>query len=503
MKRRKGKWRVRWIAVTLVVLCLTLLAAQTSMTQDLSPEDPGLVYQERHEEYQYGDIALDRETYQKYLKRLPYAMLDALPSDYDARDDGIVTPAENQGGCGACWAFASTGAFESHLLKEHSFGPSDLSEQQILSCNTFGYDCTGGTLHAPQYWETVGPVYDSCFPYTADDTTPCSDGASCDQFPYRVINWHTVASDQFRDSLYTDGPSYWRFDAYQDFEDFWHTASAGAVYTNADTDHGNDYLGGHAVLIIGWDDAKDAYLCKNSWGVNGGPQGDGTFWIAYSGHHNNLDFQMSNFNLESLNDPPVADADGPYEGDEGELISFDGTGSSDPDGDTLTYEWTFGDGYTGTGATPTHTYDDNDLYDVCLTVSDGWLEDTDCTIATIENVAPTATFNYPAEVDEGSTFDLSLTDPYDPSSADTAAGFMYAFDCGEGYGSWSSTNETTCQTYDDGILDVKAKIKDKDGGETEYEAAVVVNNLPPEVTIDTETQTVQCLSPPPTWRRTP
>ena len=56
--------------------------------------------------------------------------------------------------------------------------------------------------------------------------------------------------------------------------------------------------GGHAVLLIGWDDWKQAFLCKNSWG-NGGPNGDGTFWIAYSGHANNLGFGMANFSVTS------------------------------------------------------------------------------------------------------------------------------------------------------------------------------------------------------------
>lgn len=47
-------------------------------------------------------------------------------------------------------------------------------------------------------------------------------------------------------------------------------------------------------MLIGWDDSKGAYLCKNSWGEYGGPNGDGTFWIAYS---NNLNFGMSNFHV--------------------------------------------------------------------------------------------------------------------------------------------------------------------------------------------------------------
>ena len=43
-------------------------------------------------------------------------------------------------------------------------------------------------------------------------------------------------------------------------------------------------------------------------------------------------------------------------------------------------------------------------------------------VAEIDNVAPTATFNYPAgDINEGSTFELSVTAPYDPSTADTEA----------------------------------------------------------------------------------
>lgn len=50
---------------------------------------------------------------------------------------------------------------------------------------------------------------------------------------------------------------------------------------------------------------------------------------------------------------------------------FDGTGSSDPDGDTLSYVWTFGDGTSAAGATVTHTFAAVATYTVTLTVYDG------------------------------------------------------------------------------------------------------------------------------------
>ena len=250
-------------------------------------------------DFALGDIPLDKETYEKYLKQPPLDRLEAAhPSSYDARNDGIVTPAKNQGSCGACWSFASAGAMESHVLKKYNQGPYDLSEQQLLRCNTYGYSCSGGSSDAPRYWESIGPITESCYPYTATDGS-CS--YSCTEMDYRVTGWHTVTATEwyFKDSCYNEGPSYWRFQLYSDFSNgygggFWYNAGSGDVYLNAS---GTYDRGGHAVLLIGWDDAKGAYLCKNSWGATGGPNGDGTFWIAYSGHAHDLGFGMSNFDV--------------------------------------------------------------------------------------------------------------------------------------------------------------------------------------------------------------
>jgi hypothetical protein len=87
----------------------------------------------------------------------------------------------------------------------------------------------------------------------------------------------------------------------------------------------------------------------------------------------------------SVNTAPTANAGGPYLGAINTAISFDGSLSSDPDGDALTYAWDFGDGSaTGTGAMPTHSYTAAGVYNVCLTVSDGSLSSSQvCTLAVV------------------------------------------------------------------------------------------------------------------------
>ena len=84
---------------------------------------------------------------------------------------------------------------------------------------------------------------------------------------------------------------------------------------------------------------------------------------------------------------PVANANGPYTGTEDTAVTFDGSGSSDPDGDPLTYKWDFGDGSTGAGVSPTHTYIAGGEYTVTLVVNDGKVDSTpDTTTADIAEV---------------------------------------------------------------------------------------------------------------------
>jgi DNA/RNA endonuclease G (NUC1)/uncharacterized protein YjdB len=74
--------------------------------------------------------------------------------------------------------------------------------------------------------------------------------------------------------------------------------------------------------------------------------------------------------VESKTKPPIAATDGPYTSLEHEAVAMRAAGSSDPDGDALTYEWTFGDGARASGFAVSHTYSRGGVYGVQLTVTD-------------------------------------------------------------------------------------------------------------------------------------
>ncbi len=248
-----------------------------------------------------------------------------LPDAFDWRDHNAVTRSkdqgyarikasldgrkrENQGHCGGCWAFAAVAALESKILI--AGGPEyNLSEQQLVSCNTENDGCCGGYINAATYWETHGPKLESCTDYADFNTrncncpthcssVSCNSMSHCEELSYRVENYYTVNVHSARNakiSIKEHGPGVFRYEVYDDFFKFWDNGTNGQVYVQSSP----VWKDGHEVAIIGYSDTKGAWLCKNSWG-DGGPNGDGTFWIAYAGHSNDLQFQMSNFSVSGV-----------------------------------------------------------------------------------------------------------------------------------------------------------------------------------------------------------
>jgi PKD domain len=166
--------------------------------------------------------------------------------------------------------------------------------------------------------------------------------------------------------------------------------------------------------------------------------------------------------------------------EEGSSVTVSATGS-DPNGDPLTYEWDLDNSGTFETAGQMATFsaaslDGPSSHTVTVRVSDGDSATTDEATVTVTNVAPTATFEAPATTSAGFPFTIALTNPSDPSGADVAAEFTYAFNCGDGLGfsPFGASSSRSCSTTETGTRTVRGKIRDKDGAVTKYTVLVSV-----------------------------
>jgi len=208
----------------------------------------------------------------RHLKVYPVSR-DDLPSNLDWRAVGGITAVKDQGECGSCWAFGATAELEA-FVKIYYGVDTDLSEQQVVSCNPYGADCGGGWSTAAYYvFEHWGAVTEDCHPYLAADPpeAPC---LQSDLHRYGfVTGYNYIANDveQMKAALQY-GPICTSIDASDEFE-----AYSGGCY---------DVPGGwtnHLVLIVGYDDRScdgaGAWIIKNSWGGSFGE--NGFIWVQY------------------------------------------------------------------------------------------------------------------------------------------------------------------------------------------------------------------------------
>lgn len=178
------------------------------------------------------------------------------------------------------------------------------------------------------------------------------------------------------------------------------------------------------------------------------------------------------------NQSPVANAGGPYTGTAGVALTFDGSGSSDPDGTIVSYSWDFGDGNTGTGVSPSHTYGANGNYTVSLTVTDNQsATGTATTTATIGAV------NKPPVANPGGPYSGTINTAlsFDGSGSTDSDGTIvsYSWDFGDGN---TGTGVSPSHTYTAaGTFTVSLKVTDNAGdtGTATTTAVIGLGNKPP------------------------
>ncbi len=100
------------------------------------------------------------------------ADLSALPTSVDWVSAGAVTGVKNQGSCGSCWSFSTTGALEgAYQIKYGNL--QSFSEQQLVSCDTTDLGCNGGWMDDAFTWvqDNGGITTEAAYPYTSGNGT--------------------------------------------------------------------------------------------------------------------------------------------------------------------------------------------------------------------------------------------------------------------------------------------------------------------------------------------
>jgi len=185
-----------------------------------------------------------------------------IPNDVDWRSSGAVTGVKNQGQCGSCWAFATTGAMEGSN-KIAGRGLNSLSEQQLVDCagSSGNQGCSGGWPSKAIDWaaRNSGLCASSAYPYRGVQGR-CATGCS------RVGTSRGQVTVGRNDAGLTGGlnraPVAVAIEASgRSFQSYRSGVFSGPCGQNLD----------HAVLAVGF--TGNAYIVKNSWGTSWGEGG--------------------------------------------------------------------------------------------------------------------------------------------------------------------------------------------------------------------------------------
>jgi len=213
-------------------------------------------------------------------KRFPEmaALVAAPPAEFDWTTKGAVTPVKDQGQCGSCWSFGTTGDIEgTYFLAGNPLVP--LSEQELVSCDTKSQDqgCNGGLQEvAFEYVIKNGLTTEANYPYTSGGgRSGTCDSSKLAPVAAKISSWSQVS----KGGLVGGGDEKNIMTA---------LLASGPITIGINASPMQRYKGGidnplfcmkssldHAVLIVGYgtENGKDYWKIKNSWNTDWGEDG--------------------------------------------------------------------------------------------------------------------------------------------------------------------------------------------------------------------------------------
>ena len=173
-----------------------------------------------------------------------------------------ITPVHTQGTCSSCVAFATCAVLEARLriLLNDATRSIDLAEADLFFCGC-GNCCETGWKVEPalQYCQDFGIGLEEDFPYHPWDQD-CVEISSV----ITIRDWRSYIRDTPRKLAIAKGPVIAGMEVYEDFYYY-----KGGIYEQVD----GDFLGLHAVAVVGYNDAQEYWIIKNSWSTNWGERG--------------------------------------------------------------------------------------------------------------------------------------------------------------------------------------------------------------------------------------